>query len=208
MNRALIVSGFVALGALGWTMAGCQGPPKGQTGGRVPVGTTTQGEAGSGLMRTDDLIEASDSISRALVADIGRVTQRDFAGQRVTVTFGDIANKTSKMSTTDFEFLRDRIKTRVLGSDLAREDLRFVESRARREQLREREQTSGGYMNGGPRTQPSIDEGTFVFLNGDMYSVDRPGTRLYYLKFELMRASDGQTVFSRDYEVKYRQIGN
>jgi hypothetical protein len=205
MNRAAIFLGYLTVVA---TFAGCQSPPQGDQGGRVPVGTTTQGEAGSGLMRTDDLIEASDQISQALAADISRVTARDFAGQQVTVTFGDIVNKTSKMSTTDFEFLRDRIKTRVVNSDLAYENLRFIENRARREQLREREQTSGGYMNGGPRPQPRVDEGTFVFLNGDMYSVDRPGTRLYYLKFELMRASDGQTVFSRDYEVKYRQIGN
>ncbi len=204
MKRSTLMTGLALMGC---TLASCQSPPRGDTGGRVPIGTTTSGEAGSGLMRTDDLIEASDEISRALASDISRVTERDFAGQRVTVTFGDIANKTSKMPTTDFEFLRDRIKTRVLGSDLAREDLRFVENRARREQLRDREQTSGGYMSGGPRQQPAIDEGTFVFLNGDMYSVDRPGTRLYYLKFELMRASDGETVFSKDYEVKYRQIG-
>lgn len=205
MSRALMMMSGLLL--FGLAATGCQSPPpQGEKGGRVPIGTTTRGEAGSGLMRTDDLIEASDEIAQSLAADIGRVTQRDFAGQRVTVTFGDIVNKTSKMSTTDFEFLRDRIKTRVLNSDLAREDLRFIENRARREELRQREQTSGGYMDGGPRRQPQVDEETFVFLNGNMYSVDRPGTRLYYLKIELMRASDGETVFSRDYEVKYRQI--
>lgn len=205
MNRTgMVASGIGMMLAL---MCGCKSPPQGQTGGRVPVGTTTSGEAGSGLMRTSDMVEASDRIAESLATDIKRVVERDFGGQRVTVTFGDIVNKTSKMPTSDFEFLRDRIKTRVLNSDLAREDLRFVESRARREQLREREQTSGGYMDGGPRRQPSIDEQAFIFLNGDMYSVDRPGTRLYYLKFELMRASDGETVFSRDYEVKYEQIG-
>jgi len=194
--------------AAGLSATGCESPPHGNTGGRVPIGTTTSGEAGSGLMRSDDLVEAGDRIATALAADISKVIERDFAGAKVTVTFGDINNKTSKMTTTDFEFVRDRIKTRVLNSDLAREGLRIVENRARREQLREREQTSGGYMDGGPRKQPKIDEQTFVFLNGDMYSVDRPGTRLYYLKFELMRASDGETVFSRDYEVKYQQIGS
>ncbi len=196
----------LSLAALATT--GCQSPPSGDTGGRVPIGTTTSGEAGSGLMRSDDLIEASDRIATALTADISRIVERDFAGAKVTVTFGDINNKTSKMPTTDFEFVRDRIKTRVLNSDLALEGLRIVENRARREQLREREQTSGGYMDGGPRKQPKINEEAFVFLNGDMYSVDRPGTRLYYLKFELMRASDGETVFSKDYEIKYQRVGS
>src|SRR5690606_16007530 len=97
--------------------------------------------------------------------------------------------------------------TRVLNSDLGRRDLRFVESRSRREQLREREQTSGGYMQGGPRPQPQINEEVFAFLNADVYSVDRPGTRLYYIQIELMRANDGEIVFSKDYEVKYQQIG-
>ncbi len=180
---------------------GCNMPPKGDSSGRVPAGTTTRGEAGSGLMRTDDLISASDRIATALAQDIDSMTARDFANRRVTVTFGDIVNKTSKMPTTDFEYLRDRIKSRLMESQHVRNNVRFIESRARRDELHQRELEGEPGLTG--TSQPSVDRDFFCFLNGNMYSVDRPETRLYYLKFELMRASDGETVFSKDYEVKY-----
>lgn len=197
------------LALLSVQVCACEAPPKGQTSGRVPPGTSTAGESSSGLMRTDDLMSASDQIASALARDISEMIDRDFGGKRVTVTFGDIVNKTSKMPTSDFEYLRDRIKSHLMDSRLVRSNVKFVENRARREQLRERELggSSGGMyeQQAGGRSQPAINEDVFCFLNANVYSVDRPGTRLYYTKFELMRSTDGETVFSRDYEVKYVQ---
>jgi hypothetical protein len=112
------------------------------------------------------------------------------------------------MPTTDFEFLRDRIKSRLMDSRLVRNNAKFVENRSRRESLRQRELGQTGDQKVGHTSdlpQPSVNEDFFVFLNGNMYSVDRPGTRLYYMKFELMKSADGETVFSKDYEVKYEQ---
>ena len=190
-------------------LAGCQTPPpRGDTGGRVPVGATTPGEASSGLVRSSDLISASDQVAQALAMDVDRITRQDFGDVRMTVTFGDIVNKTSKMPTTDFEFLRDRIKSRLMDSTLVRDNVKFVENRARRESLRQRELGTTGDQKIGHTSdlpQPQVNEEYFVFLNGNMYSIDRPGTRLYYMKFELMRSTDGETVFSKDYEVKYVQ---
>ncbi len=184
----------------------CQEPPRGDSGGRVSVGSTTPGEASSGLMRTSDLVEASDDVALALAQDVDHMVDQDFAGQRVTVVLGDIANKTSKMSTTDFEFVRDRVKSKLMDSRVVRDNARFVENRARRESLRQRELGQTGDQKVGHTSdlpQPAVNEDYFLFLNGNMYSVDRPDTRLYYLKFELMRSSTGETVFSKDYEVKY-----
>lgn len=189
-----------------FTLVACQEPPRGDDGGRVSVGSTTPGEAGSGLMRTSDLVTASDDVALALAQDVDQMVTQDFSGQRVTVVFGDLMNKTSRMSTTDFEFVRDRIKSKLMDSRLVRDNARFVENRSRRESLRQRElgQTSDqkvGHTSDLP--QPAVNEDYFLFLNGNMYSVDRPDTRLYYMKFELMRSSTGETVFSKDYEVKY-----
>jgi len=199
---------FIALSVALFTTAGCRShPPAGTSAGRVPIGTSTPGEASSGLMRSDDLIEASEQVATALSEDVSEMALRDFGGKLITVTFGDLVNKTSRMPTTDFEFLRDRIKSRLMDSRFVRANIRFVENRARREALRNRElgQYAGRAAGAGAGSTPDIE--TFAFLNGNMYSVDRPGTRLYYLKFELMRADDGQTVFSKDYEVKYIQLG-
>ncbi len=188
------------------TLAACQQPPRGDDGGRVSVGGTTPGEANSGLMRTSDLVAASDDVALALAQDVDQMVTQDFTGQRVTVVFGDLSNKTSKMSTTDFEFVRDRVKSKLMDSRIVRDNARFVENRSRRESLRQRELGQTGDQKIGATSdlpQPAVNEDFFLFLNGNMYSVDRPDTRLYYLKFELMRSSTGETVFSRDYEVKY-----
>lgn len=205
--NALSLIGVTAVGLLACGLAaGCQSAPKGDSGGRVSVGSTTPGEASSGLMRTADLVTASDDIAVALARDVDRMVTQDFSGNRVTVVFGDIMNKTSKMSTTDFEFVRDRIKSKLMDSQVVRNNVRFVENRSRRESLRQRELGQTGEQKIGHTSdlpQPSVNEEYFLFLNGNMFSVDRPDTRLYYLKFELMRSSTGETVFSRDYEVKY-----
>ncbi len=187
---------------------GCETAPRGDSGGRVSVGSTTPGEASSGLVRSADLVTASEEVAEALAQDVDRLTNEDFQGKRITVVFGDIVNKTSKMPTTDFEFLRDRIKSRLMDSRLVRNNAKFVENRSRRESLRQRELGQTGDQKVGHTSdlpQPSVNEDFFVFLNGNMYSVDRPGTRLYYMKFELMKSADGETVFSKDYEVKYEQ---
>lgn len=189
-------------------MSACETAPRGDTGGRVPVGSTTSGEASTGLMRTADLATASDDVALALAQDIDRISSEDFQNRRITVVFGDIMNKTSKMPTTDFEYVRDRIKSKLMDSRVVRNNVKFVENRSRRESLRQRELGQSGDQKIGHTSelpQPTINEEFFVFLNGNMYSVDRPDTRLYYLKFELMRSSDGETVFSNDYEVKYER---
>lgn len=188
------------------SLAACQQAPKGDDGGRVPVGSTTSGEASTGLMRTSDLVAASDDVALALAQDVDQMVTQDFSGQRVTVVFGDLMNKTSKMSTTDFEFVRDRVKSKLMDSRIVRDNARFVENRSRRESLRQRELGQTGEQKIGHTSdlsQPAVNEEYFLFLNGNMYSVDRPDTRLYYMKFELMRSSTGETVFSKDYEVKY-----
>ncbi|MDX2115791.1 MAG: hypothetical protein SFZ24_09285 [Planctomycetota bacterium] len=197
----LIVSACVAP----FVMA-CEQAPRGDSGGRVSVGSTTPGEAASGLVRPADLVTASDDIALALAQDVDQMVTEDFQGKRVTVVFGDISNKTSKMPTTDFEFVRDRLKSKLMDSRVVRNNARFVENRARREQLRQRELGQASDRMGGHTSdlpQPAVNEDFFLFLNGNMYSVDRPDSRLYYMKFELMRSADGETVFSKDYEVKY-----
>lgn len=196
---SLLLLPLAALGA-------CQQAPKGDDGGRVAVGSTTSGEASTGLMRTSDLVTASDDVALALAQDVDAMVMQDFSGQRITVVFGDLMNKTSKMSTTDFEFVRDRIKSKLMDSRVVRNNARFVENRSRRESLRQRELGQTGEEKVGATSdlpQPAVNEEFFLFLNGNMYSVDRPDTRLYYMKFELMRSSTGETVFSKDYEVKY-----
>lgn len=144
----------------------------------------------------------------ALASDINRLAEQDWGNLRVTVMFGDVKNATRAMPTTDFEYVRERIKNKLMRSKMFRDNVKFVENRARMEELNQREYgtTEDPLQSGSPaspgveRTEPKHS----YYLNGDAYGVHRGGTHLYYLTFKLNRSSDGEEVFSEDYEVKYQ----
>lgn len=203
-----LVAGVAALAA----GAGCQGPPQGEPWGRYSSTTTTPAEASSEKILPASLIEASDTVTQALIADVQRVSDEVGAGKRVTVVFGNIVNKTQgAVATQEFELVRDRIKTRLVQSRLFRDNVRFVASRAAIEELNRRElgggsgdllQERGGGAGGASGATEALAGEYTLYLNGTMYAIFRGSTNFYYLKFELDRASTRETVFAQDYEVK------
>lgn len=207
-GTGLVRVAAIVLGA-GALAGGCSAP-QGQSGGRVPVSEGTRGELQDRRIMTSDLAESSDRVAESLARDIQQIVDEDFGGYRATITFGDIQNKTGNVSTTDFEYVRDRIKSKLMTSRHVRDNVRFRESRRRVEDLNQRElgrnddllSEGGGTPTGIRNPNPDF----LMYLNGNMYRVERgrgSTTDLYYLKFELIRASDGITLFSQDYEVKY-----
>lgn len=208
MNNAMIRRAWAgACGAAAVALlAGCDAP-RGHASGRVEVSDTTRAERKSGQMAGGDLAQASDDVAMALAADINRLAEEDWGKMRVTVTFGDVKNATRAMPTTDFEYVRERIKNKLMRSKLFRDNVKFVENRARMEELNQREygSTEDPLQSGGAQS-PAVERTDLKFafyLNGDAYGVHRDTTHLYYLAFKLNRASDGEEVFSKDYEVKY-----
>ncbi len=187
---------------------GCRSRPYGDSGGRVGIHTMTPGERNSNQMRIGDLASTSDTVAMSLGRDINRLVDEEFGGYRVMVVCGDIVNKSGTMPTSDFEYVRRRIRTKLGRSGLFRDNINFVESRARMERLNRREFGAGeedllqeGRSSGVAIKRISPDY-TF-YLNGDVYGIRRGGTNAYYITFALHRASDGGEVFSQDYEVKY-----
>ncbi len=200
-------SRFLAAAAAGMVagfLCGCT--PKGDSGGRVGVHETTKAERKSGVMHPSDLATASDAVAMAFAADLNRLSERDWGGYRVSLVFGDINNSSRAMATTDFEYVRERIKNKLMQSRMFRDNVKVVANRARMEELNRREygEPDDPLQEGRPavgvqRTDPAY---TF-YMNGDVYGVHRGTTHLYYLTFKLHRASDGEEVFAKDYEVKY-----
>lgn len=188
---------------------GCQSPPRGDSFGRIPVHTDTEAErGGQGGMMISDLLSASDTVAMALASDIVRLAQEDFDRYRVSVMWGDIENKTGVMPTSDIEMVRRRIKDKLTNSRLFRDNIKFVAGLSQMNRLNDREYGRGSEdlldegREGGVRIQRASPEYTF-YLNGQAYRIGRGGTNLYYLSFTLVRASDGEEVFSRQYEMKY-----
>lgn len=177
---------------------GCRSEP----GGRIDLSRTTHAERQSGQVLPEALIEFSDQVPQRLVADLGDVPEvRDVEGP-VTILVGDINNKTEMVSTSDFEMVASRIRSRLINSDIARDKMRFVERRARMNRIAEREAVGTVETPSGP---VNYDPNRTFALNGDFYRVGRSGkndVNQYYMEFQLVSFATNTIVFSDSYDVK------
>ena len=201
MHRPLALLCLASLAAL----PSCA-PPKGQNTGRIEVSDTTRAEARSPGVMPVALIEFSDQVAQELAADLTALPEFN-TGSRVTLVFGDIANKTGIVSTTDFEAFRTRVRSKLMTSQTVRDKVRFVENRARVDDLRRREQGSSQDLlqEDGRSGRARLNERYTYFLDGDMYRVARGGdtVNMYLLNFNLTNMADGEIVWSNSpYEIK------
>lgn len=187
---------------------GCS-PPRAPGHGRVDSGAVTRAEEDSGQIYLADMREASDRMVDSLMRDLAELQQaelRQGGDYECTLVYGDISNKSRAMPTTDFEYLRERMRDMMLSSREFRKNFRVVESRDRYEQVRIREEgTSDPLQRNTPITSNRVLNPAYTYyLNGNTFQLDRGSTRGYYFNFQLMRAGDSEIVWSHQYEVTYR----
>ncbi len=201
MQHTMKMTGFAACLLSCFTMlaVGCKSY-RGSSGGRVGVTETTEAEWDSAKVLPVSLVEFSDQASRAIVEDLVQLPRiRDDAG-RVTVILGDINNKTGIVSSTEFEVVTARLRNNLINSDLARPTLRFVERRARMQDLAAREGVASGQVLADP---PDYDPATTYALNGDFYRIGRGETNQYYMEVQLVHFASNEIVFSDRYDAKH-----
>ncbi|MDX2132066.1 MAG: YtxH domain-containing protein [Planctomycetota bacterium] len=192
------VAGAVVLGVL---FAGCNAPPKGEQTRRVEVSDTTKAERRSAQVQPAALVEFSDQVAQQLTEDLIALPEFN-SGQRVSVVFGDLVNKTGIVPTSDFEAFRTRVRQKLVNSSVARSRIRWIESRAKMEELRRLE--LGGVEGETGSTTP-LNPGMTYFLNGEMYRVERGAqeVNLYMLSFSLSNAQSRELIWTNTpYEVK------
>ncbi|HYF14405.1 MAG TPA: hypothetical protein VD971_04950 [Phycisphaerales bacterium] len=198
-------AGVVGIGLVA-VLAGCQQPPRGNTGGRIDPVRTTPAEMGDPRVLPTALFEFSDQVAQQLAADLKDVPE--LSGEyRATVVFGDIANKTGIVPTSDFEAFLKRTRQSLMQSRNVLRNVRFVENKARVDQLIRRESSSSqDLLQEGRRTERAdLNPDHTYFLNGEMYRVERGGSavNLYMLSCNLVRMSDGEIVWTNSpYEIK------
>jgi hypothetical protein len=203
-TRVVGVAGAAAL-----FLGACQQiPPRGESGGRIGTTTTTFAESASQQVLPVGLMEFADDVTQQLMADLNQVPELN-SGVRVTVVFGDIQNKTGIVPTSDFEMVRNRIRSNLMQSQSVLRNIKFVEKRRRIEGIREEEQggQSDLLQEGASRTQIAERNPEYTFaLNGDMFRVNRGNTNLYTMEFNVMRFVDGALVWnSKQYDIKQVQ---
>lgn len=186
---------LLAMLAAALSPAGCAS----DSGGRIDISETTQAERESTRIMPIAYVEASDQMSRRLVADLAQVpVVRDAEGP-VTIILGDLNNQTGKVDTTEFEMMARRLRGNLLNSRTAGDRLTFVERRARMTRIAEQERVgSEGYAAQPPDYAP----GQTFALNGDFFRVGRGDTQQYYMEMTLSHFGSNQIVWSDRYEIK------
>ncbi len=187
-------------------LTGCQMAPSGDTGGRVDPSRTTPAERNDARVLPSAMFEFGDGVAQQLANDMKDIPELN-GEYRATVVFGDINNKTGIVSSNDFEAFRTRIRGQLMQSRNVLKNVRFVESRARVNDLIRRETGTGGDLlqEGTRKERAELNAAYTYFLNGDMYRVERGGNavNLYMMNFNLTNMETGEIIWTNTpYEVK------
>ena len=202
MHRGVAAMATVAAVAV---LSACS-PPKGEQTRRVEITDTTKAERRSPQVQPAALVEFSDQVSQQLVEDLVALPEFN-SGTKVNVVFGDIVNKTGIVPTSDFEAFRSRVRQKLLQSSVARNRIRWIESRAKVEELRRQELGGAGsdVNQAGPNGPTPLAADFTYFLDGEMYRVVRGDDKvnLYMMSFNLSNAQTRELVWSNSpYEIK------
>src|SRR5262249_50924066 len=179
-------------------LAGCQPPPQGKNPGRVEVTNTTPADRADPQVQLTAQHEFSDKVAQQLVSDLQQVPQLN--GQyRATVVFGNIVNKTTIVPTSDFEAFRTRIRAKLMQSQYVLKNVRFVENKARVDDLIKREGGEGG--------RAALNSQYTFPPNGEMSRAERNEYRQqvneYLMTYNLTSMDTGEIIWSsQPYEVK------
>jgi len=181
-------------------LAGCEAS---NPSGRMGVSETNIDEAESPKALPAVLVEFSDQVARQLTSDIAELPRLREGEEKATILFGNLKNQTQVTSTNDFELMTARLRDNLINSEFARKHVRFFADRDRMRRLARQQEVGSKQGFKGP--DPYDPNNTFM-LNGDFYRLRRGDVNQYYLRFELVHAATGETIFSNAYDSKQLKV--
>ncbi len=174
-------------------------PNRGQSGLRIDPSHDAPPEIGTGTLRSDDLVQATDRAAQ----DIASRLDVSNAENPPVIFVGTVENQTS-MPQEDWQVFLVRLRGLLSSSSTdTRHGLRFVRERSFIEQQRQREYgTAEGYES----------QADYV-LTCQVHDLPTRGAQYYLLSFQLVQLREarsgpnlgpGATVWEDMYEVKYQ----
>ena len=206
MSRSmmLVLSAALLLGVVG-----C----KGTDSRRVPVGETTRPELDDKRQLPVSLVEFRESASADILQALPTARGISETPERATILLGDINNKTTSMSTNDYEYVVSGIRSNLIRSQAAGNKLKFVETRKRVENIAANERVATApapvaaqgeeiKWGGGSYYVPDYDANSTYGMFMDVYEIRRGKTGLYYIEVQLVSFATNEIIYSFQTETK------
>jgi|GEM_PF-1452679 len=189
-------------------MVGC-----GTNSRRVPVGETTRPELDDPRQLPVSLAEFQEAAASDILQALPDVRGISDTPERVTILLGDINNKTSIVSTNDYEYVASGIRNRLIRAKATRDKMKFVEKRRRVENIAAKERVATApapqdaaseeiVWGGGSYYVPDYDAGSTYGMFMDVYQINRGKTNLYYVEVQLVAFASNEIVYSYKSETK------
>lgn len=190
-------------------VVGCQGTNS----RRVPPGETTRPELDDRRQLPVSLIEFREAASADILQALPTARGISDTPERVTVLLGDINNKTTNMSTNDYEYVVSGIRSNLIRSRAGGDKMKFVEERRRVENIASKERVATApapqaaqgeeiRWGGGSYYVPDYDARLTYGMFMDVYEIRRGKTGLYYIEVQLVSFATNEIVHSFKTETK------
>ena len=180
---------------------------------RVPVGETTRPELDNPAQLPVSLAEFQEGAANDILQALPTVRGISESPERSTILLGDINNKTSNVSTNDYEYVVSGIRSRLIRANAPRDTLKFVEARRRVENIASKERVATApapkeaageeiAWGGGSYYVPDYNADLAFGLMMDVNRVNRGNTNLYAVEIQLVHFATGEIVYSYKEDVK------
>jgi len=190
-------------------VAGC----KGTDSRRVPVGETTRPELDDPRQLPVSLIEFREQASAEILQSLPTMRGISDTPGRATILLGDVNNKTTSMSTNEYEYVLSGLRSNLIRANATRDKLKFVEQRRRVENIAAKERVATDpapkeaageeiKWGGGSYYVPDYDADSTYVLQMDVYEIRRNKAGLYYIEAMIVSFANNEIVDSYRTETK------
>ncbi len=172
---------------------GCQSTPTGSTGGRIDPYRSTAADRASTRANISALQEFCDIAAARLVLDLPGIDTSAAAASRPVLELGTINNSTQTPS-GDFELMLNRLRGKLLRSDVVRQKFRVVMAQSRMQAEMQRTEATGD-------APARYDAEATYLLQGDFHEAARGDRRQFYFQVTITHLASREIVLQDDYDL-------
>lgn len=185
---------LVTISVLVFGTTSCHKPAPGNLGRPIDVYRSTVADVAPPRAIAHELWVFSDQVAEALVRDLVDIDQIRSYSTRAILELDDLHNRTNT-STTDFEAIQGRIRSKLMKSKIIRDHFMIVAAPYRMDHEK-------GHVVGKGNTATSRYASNITYmLMGNFFESRHGSMRRYYFEFTLVNLASHEIVFHNDYDL-------